>query len=64
MLWEKLDLYERKLKQDKEEWEACIKDMEELIESSEFMQQELKTLREDDIHKNEKIQWLEKEIFN
>ena len=64
MLREKLDLLEWKLKQDKDEWEACIKDMEELIESSEFMQQELKTLWEDDIHKNEKIQWLEKEIFN
>mgnify|MGYP007133186844 CR=1 FL=1 len=55
MLREKLDLLEWKLKQDKDEWEACIKDMEELIESSEFMQQELKTLREDDNHKNEKI---------
>lgn len=38
--------------------------MEELIESSEFMQLELKQLREEDIVKTEKINWLEKEISN
>lgn len=32
-----------------------MKEMEELIESSEFMQEELKTLREEDITKTETI---------
>lgn len=38
--------------------------MEELIESSEFMQMELKTLWEEDILKTEKISRLEKEVSN
>jgi hypothetical protein len=43
------------LNKEKVDKDDCMKDMEELIESSEFMTEELKTLREEDISKTEAI---------
>lgn len=48
-------------RRDKEHW---MKEMDELLESSELMQDELKTLKEEDISRTEAIQRLEKDIAN